>query len=200
MGLVSRIKSFLLALPFGMKGAEDEIMVQKMNSTSDVGTIQDVVHQNSLGLDLLKGEVTKQVEELRYRTYEVFKESMKYKYVGEGIAVKQEIPIPTMNTKTFTQKNKLQCNSILEEMNETLNKYQVDIIYEDIPKYRLESLIEYVKVKIDEYNCYVEFILDKNISKGTAQQRSFINYLNNSMSNGFRNCDFANLNNVSFTI
>ena len=188
MNIWKKIKSSILAIPFGMKGAEDEIMVQKLNSTSDVGTIQDVVHQDSLGLDLLKGEVTQQVEELRYRTYEVFKESQKYEYIGGGVSIKKDIIKDDSKIK-FTQKNKVHCNSILEAMNGELNKFQINIVYEDIPKYRLESIAEYVDVEISN-TIKVDIRLDKFLSQSNPINRSFINYMNECATHAFRNCDF----------
>ena len=90
---MSKIKKYFLnlwyGLPFGMKAADTEIMGNK--SVDDNGvTIQQEVSDQRVAKHLLKGEVTQEVEELRYRTYKVADESENYKYLGNGVAVKEE--------------------------------------------------------------------------------------------------------------
>lgn len=80
----------IYAIPFGMKAANDEILVQKSTSESNDSGIHQVINQNRVAHDLMKGEVTEQVSELRYRTYLIEHESKKYRYLGDGIAIKDE--------------------------------------------------------------------------------------------------------------
>lgn len=80
MGLINFIKRFFYAIPFGIKGADNVIISQNSsNQTDNIGVVQ-VLQENRLSKDLLKGEVTQQVEELRYKDYKVYNESKKYKY------------------------------------------------------------------------------------------------------------------------
>ena len=172
MSLMTKIKSFLYALPIGMKAAEDEIMVQKMNSTSNTVGAHEVIQQNSLGVDLLKGEVTQQVEEMRYRTYLVNRESDKYKYVCGERAIKEDNVQKSRNT--VIQNNKIHCNSITDELNIKLNGYQINIGYEDIPRFRLEQFIDYIEFEVgSEPRILLKF--DKNLENSDPISRSFIN-------------------------
>ena len=81
---MNKIKKVLLnlwyGLPFGLKAAGDEIMGG--GEADQAGTeINQQVTDKRVAKHLLKGEVTQEVEELRYRTYKVANDSEKYKYV-----------------------------------------------------------------------------------------------------------------------
>ena len=64
------ILRLLRALPFGLQGAEREIMGSS-NTGEDGTVITQEVSDERVSKHLLKGEVTQEVEELRYRTYKV---------------------------------------------------------------------------------------------------------------------------------
>lgn len=172
MSIWSKVKSFFYALPFGMKAAEDEIMVQRLNSTTDIVGAHEVIQQNSLGVDLLKGEVTQQVEEMRYRTYLVNREADKYKYITGDRGLKKEKV--EGDKKRIVQKNKVHCKSIIEEVDDKLNEYQINIGYSDTPRFRLEQFIEYLELNLgDEPKVLLKF--DKNLENSDPISRSFIN-------------------------
>ena len=172
MSIWSKVKSFFYALPFGMKAAEDEIRVQRLNSTTDIVGAHEVIQQNSLGVDLLKGEVTQQVEEMRYRTYLVNREADKYEYIMGDRGVKKETV--EGDKKRIVQKNKVHCKSIIEDIDDKLNEYQINIGYSDIPRFRLEQFIEYVELDLgDEPKILLKF--DKNLEMVDPISRSFVN-------------------------
>ena len=89
MSLKNKLLNILYSLPFGLKGADSEIFGSKTNSENGTEISQEVSDER-LGRHLLKGEVTQSVEELRYKTYKVANESENYKYLGNGVAVKEE--------------------------------------------------------------------------------------------------------------
>ena len=90
---MNKIKKYLLnlwyGLPFGLKAADTEIMGSN-NNGSDGSSIHQEVSDERVAKHLLKGEVTQEVEELRYRTYKVAGESENYEYLGNGVAVKSD--------------------------------------------------------------------------------------------------------------
>ena len=90
---MNKLKKILLniwyGLPFGLKAAGDEILGSGEADQARTEVNQQVTDKR-VAKHLLKGEVTQEVEELRYRTYRVANESEKYKYVGNGVAVKEE--------------------------------------------------------------------------------------------------------------
>lgn len=84
-------KCYLLvaALFWGLKSADDEMLVQQDNGCdTEIGSEKEK-HVGVAGA-LLRGEVTQQVKELRYRTYKVDRESKKFKYFSPTLALRKE--------------------------------------------------------------------------------------------------------------
>lgn len=80
-----KVANFFYALPFGMK-AGDELLTTS-NASLDGTSIQQQVSAHALSKALLKGEVTQEVQELRWRMYKVDEKSQNYTYLGNGVAV-----------------------------------------------------------------------------------------------------------------
>lgn len=82
--------TFVTGFFLGMKKVNDETFTQ-VGYGSDGGTsVNKQIEKDSVSRDLLRGEVTKQVEELRYRTYLVDREAKKYDYFSPFKAIKTE--------------------------------------------------------------------------------------------------------------
>lgn len=153
-------KNLFYSLPFGLKGADTEIMGSGESDT--VGTeLNQQVNDKRVAKHLLKGEVTKEVEELRYRTYKVDRESKNYTYAGHGNAVKVENKLKEKGVIRFSQENQLICNDVLTELNR-INSYSID-------KYLIS--VEYncpVRIKADEFIKYIDvYIKDGEKAKTT---------------------------------
>lgn len=148
-----RVKNILYSLPFGLKAADSEIMGSNVSGDGNDTTINQQVNDKRVAKHLLKGEITQEVEELRYRTYKVDREAKNYDYVGHGIAVKKE---KTNKDKTirFSQENKLVCNDVLTELNHVNNygveKYTVDIRYNCPVRFKFQEFLTLVDVYIKE--------------------------------------------------
>jgi hypothetical protein len=136
------LKNILYAVPFGMKGANDEILAPKDSSTNDNVGIVEVKEDKSLKDALLRGEVTQEVEELRWRLYHVEEESQKYKYVGNGITDKAETDDNKTKAINIYQENEQLGDTILDTLNEVgvdvkdktyQEKYLFDIEYINQP-------------------------------------------------------------------
>ena len=133
MGLVNFIKRVFYGIQFGMKGANNVIISQNSsNQTDNVGVVQSI-QENRLSKDLLKGEVTQQVEELRYKDYKVYNESKKYKYLGDGNATKIDYDDKDLNNFSFIVENKVICESIFDEFNRIddygYDRYVLSFVY-----------------------------------------------------------------------
>ena len=86
--LCDRINAYWTGFFYGLKDANDTVFTQAGINNS-VGTeIQQQVTENRVSKDLLKGEVTQQVEELRYRTYKVDRESKQFEYFSPTKAIR----------------------------------------------------------------------------------------------------------------
>lgn len=170
MGL-KKIKKYFLnilyGLPHGLKAADSEIMGS--GSKDDLGTsIHQEVSDQRVAKHLLKGEITQEVEELRYRTYKVANESEKYKYLGNGVAIKEEkeeIPIDRKKYK-FTQENENICESVLEGLNQVGNygveRYRFEIDYETFVRFKVEKFATKVDVNINDETGLIETTLHFN--------------------------------------
>ena len=170
---MGKIRDFLFKiiynLPFGMKGADKEILGSTRESAIDNSVVQEVSDER-VAKHLLKGEVTKEVEELRYRTYKVENEAKGYEYLGNGVAVKKEKQNAPKTKHKFTQENKNLCASVssaLEEngngnYDEAIDKYTIEINYNRLCKFRIDKRITYVDVLIDDTKGIVETTLHFN--------------------------------------
>ena len=169
---MSKIKKYFLnlwyGLPFGMKAADTEIMGNK--SVDDNGvTIQQEVSDQRVAKHLLKGEVTQEVEELRYRTYKVANESENYKYLGNGVAVKEEKEERPIDRKRhrFTQDNENICQSVLDSLKQVGNygveKYRFEIDYDAFVRFKVEKFATKVDVNINDETGLIETTLHFNM-------------------------------------
>lgn len=83
-----KVKYFFKSIFYGMSAA-DNILFGDGESESIV--INKEVQDKRVSKDLLKGEVTQEVEELRYRTYKVDRESKNFEYYSPTLAKKKDI-------------------------------------------------------------------------------------------------------------
>lgn len=184
---MTKIKDFFYrlayALPFGLKGADKEIMGN--SSTKESGTnIQQEVNDERVGRHLLKGEVTQEVEELRYRTYKVSNDSENFQYAGNGIAVKKEEALEENKKKIrFSQENSIICASILDEfkhMNDYgVDNYKLEVSYTEMVRFKIEQFATLIDVYINEDERIIETKLhfSKVPNPYNAKSMPFINEL-----------------------
>lgn len=185
---MNKIKKFFMnlwyGLPHGIKAANIEIMGG--GDKDDLGsTINQEVSDERVAKHLLKGEITQEVEELRYRTYKVADESENYKYLGNGVAIKEEKNEEPQNRKKyrFSQDNENICESVLSGLKQVgdygVERYRFEIGYSSLVRFKVEKFATSVDVNIDEDNEIVEttlhFSSEPNPYDGTSMP--FINEL-----------------------
>ena len=185
---MNKLKKVLLniwyGLPFGLKGADSEIIGNK-DVTSDGTTISQEVSDERVGKHLLKGEVTQEVEELRYRTYKVENESKNYKYIGNGIAVKEDSNGKNeQKTKfKFSQDNENICETVLQTLNQVgkygTEKYRFEIDYKSFVRFKVEKFATRIDVDINEEDGKIETTLHFSTEPNPydASSMPFINEL-----------------------
>ncbi len=151
----SKIKRWLTKLyysiPFLMKGGNNEIFGNGIGSDNGTEINQNVTDKR-VAKHLLKGEVTQEVEELRYRTYRVAEESRDYEYIGNGTAVKKQKKTIDANNYSFSMECKMFCNSVLSALSESYdsknNKYTLDIAYKNpFVRFKIEKFATRIDVK-----------------------------------------------------
>lgn len=202
--LKRHIYNILYSLPFGLKAAEYEILSQKSSSNTDNIGIHQVIQNNKLSNDLLKGEVTQQVEELRYRTYKVERESNNYEYLGDGVAIKKEIKEFNINNFHLIQENKLNCKSINDEMKRVNTEeysndtYTLNIVYDSIPRFKLEKYCTYFEFDVDEYRATLIMRFITTPIKGDISSYGFIKELEHITKNVGKENDYNHINMIDF--
>ena len=185
---MNRVKKFFLnlwyGLPFGLKAADTEIMGSKEDLGEGVH-VNEQISDGRVAKHLLKGEITQEVEELRYRTYKVDREAKNYSYLGNGVAIKKDEDIKETN-KTyfrFTQENDNICETVLESLNQVGNygveKYRLEIDYKDFVRFKIEKFATKIDVDINEQVGKIETTLHFNTEPNPydATSMPFINEL-----------------------
>ena len=206
--MINKLKRYfyniLYSLPFGLKAAEEEMLSQKSSVNTDNIGIHQVIQDNKLSKDLLKGEVTQQVEELRYRTYKVERESNNYEYLGDGVAIKKEIKEFDVNNFHLIQENKLNCKSINDEMKRvdteeySNDTYTLNIVYDSIPRFKLEKYCTYFEFDVDEYRATLIMRFITTPIKGDISSYGFIKELEHITRNVGKENDYNHINMIDF--
>jgi len=185
---MNKIKKYFLSLiyglPHGLKAADTEIMGSK-EVDSNGTTINQEVSDERVAKHLLKGEVTQEVEELRYRTYKVENESKNYKYLGNGVAVKEnDGEKKRERTKfKFTQDNENICESVSETLKQVGNygieRYRFEIDYNSFVRFKVEKFMTKIDVDINDEIGKIETTLHFNTEPNPydAASMPFINEL-----------------------
>lgn len=184
MRILNKIKALLYSIPFGMKAADDEILGSNpFETSSHTIEIGQEINNKKLSKHLLKGEVTQEVEELRYRNYKVEAASKQYEYVGNGEAVKTEKKPRDLNVIKFTQSNKLNTTTLLEEF-KRVNQYGdetylIQCTYNDVVRFKIEQFLKSVQVVINNYKGIKETKLHFSAypSPYDSKSKPFINEL-----------------------
>lgn len=186
---MNKIKKYFLnlwySLPFAMKAGDSQIFGEGAME-GDAISVTKEVQDNRVAKHLLKGEVTVPVEELRYRTYRVSKESQNYKYIGDGEAVKSKRPDYNKQKKhRFYQDNSNICESILQTFQQVdrrdigFDKYRLEIDYDYLVKFKLEKYARTIFVDIDDDAKKIEttLIFSSIPNPYDVTSRAFINEL-----------------------
>lgn len=177
------IKRLLYAIPFGLKGANKEIMGGNEQDANDTSINQEISDER-VAKHLLKGEITQEVEELRYRTYLVDDESKEYDYVGNGVAVKKERDSKTdLKKRKFKQENNLICESMVNGIKtfdtSMFDRHRLEIDYQSFVRFKLEEFATQIDVEIDEDNNIIATVLHFSAFPNPydAKSKPFINEL-----------------------
>lgn len=190
-----RLRLFWHALFWGMKGV-DTLLTS--NQKTQGGSAFEVSDDAGGGVfkDVLEQKVTQEVQELRYTSYKVAKESKKYRYVGNGKVVKKtesqlsekhgsidesdNLPI------ILIQDNSLICEDVLTSLNEVNNTeskkvfhdYTIKIERDIMPRFRIENYIKKLVLKQADGNYVIDLYCSKYPSQFSEKKdRAFLSEL-----------------------
>lgn len=178
--MFKKLKNMLYALPFGMK-AGDELITTSNVDVADGSSIHKQVEKKSVLQDLINGEVTQEVEELRYETFKAEEMANDYQYIGSGQAVKKKVDdgIKKKKRRKFVQYNVDEVYGLQESL--IMLENQNDALKDDWKKrkvlkasyknpcvrFKLENYAEKVRIELtdDNYKTYFYFI-DDDLNRG----------------------------------
>lgn len=186
--LKNKFLTFFYGLFYGMKATEDSVFHQTDISSNHGSSIIKEVEDNRLSKALLKGEVTQQVEELRYMTYKVDKEAKEYKYYAPTLALKRN----KQDSKFFKYDDSDQLELITSQSNEPLietikdafeqlggrgkrTEYRIKIERNFTPRYRIEEYITRLDVKkLDDTHVILDMLVSKYPNSLDFKSKGFV--------------------------
>lgn len=214
--LFTYLKYLWFGFILGMKKTEDETLHSSGNDLDTGSTINQKVSDHSVAKALLRGEVTQEVIDLRYRTYEVARESTHYTYFSPTLAKKKK-PNDNKFLKVENEENReivtVQENKLdVETVTDTLLRIGDDGKYVDRTKqyniimdrdcavrFKLEQFAKKVVVKNGDAD--TEAILDVYVSKYPDDKvfisKAFIHEVERIKTQGVRS-DITNIDRLSF--
>lgn len=204
-----KIYSFFIMLFFGMKSAGKlAFSNNKEDGDSGKGGIEVQDEEESVYKDLLKGVVTQEVRELRHEMYYSERESHKYKYAGNGLAVKKN-DLFSEELKgledsdgfkvIIVQNNQEDTGGIVDAFDMgDIREYTIKVERDFIPRFRLEEFTNKLVVKdVDEKHVMLDFYTTKYESQFNRRHRPFLNEIDN-IYQGFKQSDVLEMKEVHF--
>ena len=213
--IYNKIRSFFFYIFWGLKSA-DKIAFGTKEDSSNAGTVLEQQNeQNSVYKDLLKGEVTQEVKELRHEMYFSERKSHKYKYIGNGVVTKKNeiFDYPGKIDKTdgfplqILQPNIEDTGTLSENLSEVdyriknKKEFTIDIERDFIPRFRLEEFTNKLVVKrINENAVMLDFYTPIYKSQFNTIHKLFLKELENIYMGDVRSdvIDFKKVEFISF--
>lgn len=170
--IVKLIRSIVISIVFGLKNTEEDILKQKASSLSASNSSEQKIQQNQLAENLLKGEITEEVEILRDRTYFVCDESKKYKVIIDTVGTTKafkyssNIKIPKIYNVDDSKikiiiDNQAIPSSVIDGLNAVngygiKNIYPLNFTYDNLPKFQLNQYISKLVVRVKDDSTFID--------------------------------------------
>lgn len=178
----------------GLKAADKVAFAAKDTSgNGDGANIEVQNEEKSVYKDLLRGEITQEVRELRHEMYYAERESHKYKYIGNGVAVKKnklfDDEVKGLENSDgykvqLIQNNREDTEGVADNLVEydyrlkEQRNYTIKIERNFIPRFRIEEFANKVVVKrIDEKHVLLDVYVTKYESQFNRRHKPFLNEL-----------------------
>ena len=217
--ILFNLRVFWHSLFLGMKSADDKTMgVTKDGNTIDSG-IEEQVSEDSVYADLLRGEVTQEVIELRDSNYRGYKGSFDYKYLGNGNVLKKNENMATPQFNVFNpegydisliQDNKLVVEGAYEaiisqdateggKIENNNSKYFIKIERDVFPRFLIEKYVKKIVVR-NGYNngMKVDLYCSTYARQFTPTDSLFITELKNIFEEKIRPSDTVMIDSIEF--
>lgn len=215
--IAAYVKLLWHSLFIGMRNADVMMTTNQKTHDGSGFEIPDNAGGGGVFKDILEEKVTQEVEELRYTSYKVANESKKYRYVGNGKAVKKtesqlterHVDIDESDNLPIIliQDNALICEDVyttLKEVGKKENKknfhdYTIKIKRDSFPRFLIEKYIKKLVLKQADGNYVIDLYCSKYPSQfNEKKDRAFLSELKNIQSGKVRNSDVLDFIEISF--
>lgn len=207
----SNIQLFFYNLVLALKNTEVNMLHNTGTTIGENTAIIKEVEQNRVSKALLKGEVTQEVEELRYRTYLVDKESKGFEYYAPTLALKrdsQDSKFMIHDDSDGLELITIQPNDVLvETVNETLQQvggrgkrteHRVKVVRNFPVRYKIESYMTRIDVKrLDEKHVILDMFFSKYPNPSDFKSKGFVRELEKIRDEKIKS-DILDIENVNF--
>ena len=203
----------------GMKSADDKTMGVTKEGKSVDNAIEEQIQEQGVLNDLLRGEVTQEVMELRDSNYRVLRHADDYQYLGNGNVIAKVKNMLQDDLKVFNpedykvviiQDNKLVVKGLLEST-ENVDK-EGDVVADDknerftlkferdvFPRFFIEKWVKKVVVRRGENVMKLDLYCSSYARQFMPTDSIFINELMNIYGKKTRNIDTVDITSVEFT-
>lgn len=216
-----KIKFFCLSLFGGMKNTEDITLHQTGLNVDPGNVIDQQINDHRVAKSLLKGEITQEVIDLRYRTYAVARESEHYNFFSPTLAKKKRDNDYKFNKKSVVSDDDREIVTIQSNKAEVVNlndslamvdkdgkyndsydvQYTINVTYKDNiePRFNIKKYINKIVVKKgnNEYSAVLDLYFSIYANKYDVISKPFITELDKIMNNGVRS-DIFDIDTLSF--
>ena len=215
--LYLNLRVFWHSLFVGMKSADEKTMgVTKEGNITD-NAIEEHISEQGLYADLLRGEVTQEVMEMRDSNYRGYKASFNYQYIGNGNVVKKE-NMATLKHDIFNpenldvrliQDNKLIVQGVLEASQEAekegdtvtnKNSSFSMIIERDVfPRFNIEKYCKKIVVRNAERGVKIDLYCSVYARQFMPTDSLFITEMKNILEKKIKPSDTVMIDSIEFT-
>lgn len=174
-GLKQIVRDAAIGFMFGLKRADDEMFAPKGDEMSADVSQEQIQHSKSVVGAMLRGEITQDVEELRYSMYAVGKKMRDYT-VDEHRNIHHQVYVE--KTGNVIKQENFQENLTADESfamgNRLGNKYHINFKYKhNPPRFDLDKFITFVEFNIETKICTIYFTT--TYQPFVASSNAFIN-------------------------
>lgn len=195
VNIIQKVELFFLNIVAASKNTETQVLTQGGidSACGGITMVQDVNQgAHALSRALLKGELTEEVKQLRYRNYKVDREAKKYKYFAPTLALKKKegkdnkfisydksdgLEVITIQYNYAIGEDILDAIKQIEDGGRGKEtKYKIEIKRNFRPRFKIEEFLKKLVVKrLDETHAILDFYFSKYPERffRTSNDKSF---------------------------
>lgn len=200
------IRTFFHLFFRGLNQADKVAFGSKEESLNKDLSIEQQQEVDCVWNDLIKGEVTQRVKDLRYETAHAVRESKHYEYIGNGIAKKRtmyEYKGIAENSEGYdivlVQDNSKIIKGVGDALNNPIIEYEIKVNAPFKLKHRVDSYLKKVILRKDnEEKYYLDLYFSKYLEKYNNVHKFFISELTRIYEGKDMRSDILLINSVEF--